>query len=108
MRSARVLYKDEEAGVIIQLDDGSFEFKYHKEWVNDSSKPPISLTLPKTETVYEAPFLFPYFFHMLPEGRNKESVCYNLRIDQEDYFGILLASAGTDTIGAVRLIGDGG
>jgi serine/threonine-protein kinase HipA len=41
---------------------------------------------------------------MLPEGANKKSVCFNNRIDEDDYFGILLATAGFDTIGAVRVL----
>jgi serine/threonine-protein kinase HipA len=40
---------------------------------------------------------------MLPEGTNKQTVCFNLRIDENDHFGILMATAKSDTIGAVRL-----
>lgn len=40
---------------------------------------------------------------MLPEGTNKKVVCYNLRIDEHDHFGILLATSKVDTVGAVRL-----
>jgi serine/threonine-protein kinase HipA len=41
---------------------------------------------------------------MLPEGSNKQTVCFNLRIDENDYFGILMATSQTDTIGAVRVV----
>ena len=41
---------------------------------------------------------------MLPEGTNKQIVCFNLRIDENDSFGILLATAENDTIGAVRVL----
>jgi serine/threonine-protein kinase HipA len=104
MRRANVLYKNELAGTLSQLDDGSFEFAYLHTWVNDSLKPAISLTLPKTKEPYRSPYLFPFFFHMLPEGSNKQTVCFNLRIDQNDHFGILLATSKTDAIGAVRVV----
>ena len=104
MRSAHILYKNEEAGILTQLDDGNYIFQYHKTWVEDASKPAVSLTLPKVSYEYSSPHLFSFFFNMLPEGTNKETVCFNLRIDETDYFGLLLATAKNDTIGAVRVI----
>ena len=104
MRQASVLFKNEEAGKLTQLDDGSYRFQYNDAWLSDSSKPPISLTLPKTSVPYKSPHLFPFFYNMLPEGSNRQTVCYHLRIDEDDYFGILLATAKTDSIGAVRVI----
>jgi len=104
MRKAKVLFKGEEAGVLIQRDDGSFTFQYHPSWVDDESKPGISLTLPKTQTVYDSEFLFPFFYNMLPEGSNKQVACKLNRIDQTDYFGLLLTTAKNDTIGAITVI----
>ena len=104
MRSAKILYKNAEAGILRQSDDGSFEFQYHKNWVEDISKPSISLTLPKTNETYRSEFLFPFFYNMLPEGTNKQTVCFNLRIDEKDHFGILMATAKSDAIGAVRVV----
>jgi serine/threonine-protein kinase HipA len=40
---------------------------------------------------------------MLPEGSNKQVVCRFCRIDEDDYFGLLLATAKGDTIGAVTV-----
>jgi HipA N-terminal domain len=104
MRQARILYKDEEAGILIQHDDGSFTFRYHTRWMEDNSKPAISLTFPKTEQECHSKFLFSFFYNMLPEGSNKQVVCKYSRIDQDDYFGLLMASAKNDSIGAVRVI----
>ncbi|WP_320052633.1 HipA N-terminal domain-containing protein [uncultured Acetobacteroides sp.] len=104
MRQARILYKDEEAGILTQHDDGSFTFRYDTRWIADSSKPAISLTLPKTEQEYHSKFLFPFFYNMLPEGSNKQVVCKHNRIDQDDYFGLLMTTAKSDSIGAVRVI----
>ncbi len=104
MRKARILYKDEEAGILIQNDDGSFTFRYDDVWMKDSSKPGVSLTLPKTQQEYYSEYLFPFFCNMLPEGSNKLVACNLMRIDPEDYFGLLLATAKTDIIGAIRVI----
>ncbi len=103
MRKAKVIYKNEWAGTLTQNENGSFEFCYKESWVNDTSKPPVSLTLPKKKEPFHSEYLFPFFYNMLPEGANKEIVCFNLRIDLNDYFGILMATAKSDAIGAVRI-----
>lgn len=104
MRSAKILFKDEEAGMLTQLDDGTFTFKYNEAWVLDISKPVISLTLPKTKKAFQSKYLFPFFFNMLPEGSNKQVVCKHHRIDEDDCFGLLMTTAKHDSIGAVRVI----
>ena len=40
---------------------------------------------------------------MLPEGSNKQVACKYNRIDENDYFGLLMATAKDDSIGAVRI-----
>lgn len=104
MRRAKILYKDEEAGELIQHDDGSFTFRYHDRWIADNTKPGISLTLPKGEGEFHSKFLFPFFYNMLPEGTNKQVACKLNRIDQSDHFGLLMLLAKEDSIGAVRVI----
>lgn len=104
MRTGNVLYKNELAGELIQYEDGSFIFRYDERWLKDSSKPSISLTLPKTKMEFQSSTLFPFFFNLIPEGENKHLICSKKRIDFDDYFGILLEVAGGDTIGAVKII----
>lgn len=103
MRVARVFFKDQEAGELIQDDKGQFTFRYHDSWLSDSSKPAISLTLPKQSEVFHSESLFPFFFNSLPEGANKEMACKKHRIEPDDHFGLLLSTAGYDTIGAVTV-----
>ena len=104
MRKAKVLFKNEEAGILTQHDDGSFSFRYQDDWVANNSKQSISLTLPKTEKEFHSRYLFPFFYSMLPEGSNKQVVCKLNRIDPEDNFGLLMTTAKNDSIGAVRII----
>ena len=104
MRKAKILYKNQEAGMLIQHDNGSFTFKYDNSWISDETKPSVSLTLPKSQHEFHSEFLFPFFYNMLPEGSNKQIVCKLNRLDSNDYFGLLLTTARNDTIGAVRVI----
>lgn len=103
MRTGQVYYKDQLAGTLSQLDNGSFVFEYDQQWLNDSSKPSISLTLPKAKMQFQSSTLFPFFFNLIPEGANKLLICNKKRIDLDDYFGILLEVACGDTIGAVKV-----
>lgn len=103
MRKATVFYKKEPSAELFQLDDGDFVFRYLDTWFNDERKPAISLTLLKKQQEYKSSFLFPFFFNMLPEGQNKQFVCFQNRIDEDDAFGLLLVTAINDTIGAVTI-----
>lgn len=104
MRKAKILYKNQEAGMLIQHDNGSFTFKYDNSWIADDNKPVISLTFPKSQQEYHSEFLFPFFYNMLPEGSNKQIVCKLNRLDLSDSFGLLLTTAKNDNIGAIKVI----
>ncbi len=67
------------------------------------TKPGISLTLPKKQLEYTSEHLFPFFFNMLSEGTNREVQSKQLKIDEKDFFGLLLATARYDTIGAITV-----
>lgn len=103
MRQAEIHFKGEKAGLLTQLDNGHFVYKYDDIWMADTSKPSISLTLPKSNNKYESDYLFPFFYNMLPEGNNKQVICKDMRIDTNDYFSLLLITARYDTIGAVTV-----
>lgn len=104
MRKAKILFKNEEAGILTQHDDGSFTFRYHDGWMSNSEKSGISLTMPKIKREFNSNFLFPVFYNMLPEGSNKQVVCQYNKIDRDDYFGLLMTTAKDDSIGAIRVI----
>lgn len=104
MRSAKILFKGEEAGILTQQDDATFVYRYNDNWLTDDSKPSISLTLPKSQKEHHSKYLFAFFYNMLPEGSNKKIICREMRIDENDYFGLLMNTAKYDTIGAIRVI----
>ncbi len=91
------------AGILIEASRQLYIFRYDDDYFADTSKPAISLTLPKTQQEYHSPYLFPFFFNMLSEGANRKLQSIHLRIDEEDHFGILLATAQVDTVGAITV-----
>ena len=102
MRSGIVYYRDRIAGHLRETDDG-YEFTYLPEYLNDSSVPSVSLTLPKRPEPYRSPHLFAFFSGLLAEGVQKDIQCRYLRIDENDEFGRLLLTSRFDCIGAVHL-----
>jgi HipA-like protein len=102
MRKAIVNIKGVSAGILAENEMG-FEFKYDDVYFQNPSHRAVSVTMPKTQQTYINPSLFPVFYNMLPEGANKEMICRSLRIDENDFFGLLLATAQHDTIGTITI-----
>ncbi len=103
MRILEVYRNGQRAGVLIQHNPKSYEFRYDDAWLANENLPAISLTLPKTRQTYKADHLFPFFFNMLSEGVNRKLQCRQLKIDENDHFGLLAATATHDTVGAVTV-----
>jgi HipA-like protein len=103
MRQAQIMYKGEVAGKLIQHNDGSFSFTYEDTWIANSQKPPVSLTLPKSVKVYNAKLFSHSLLICCQRGVNKHVICKSLKIDEDDYFGLLLNVAQYDAIGAVTV-----
>lgn len=103
MRAMEIYRNNALAGTLIEENRQRYIFRYNDEYFNDATKPAISLTLPKTQKEYSSQFLFPFFFNMLSEGVNRKLQSTLLRIDEEDNFGLLAATAQYDTIGAITV-----
>jgi len=102
MKSAQVLYNGRLAG-ILSKSAGIYRFIYDKNYLATAESRPVSLTLPLREAPYESNVLFPAFVNMLSEGANKAIQDRLLKIDETDYFGLLLATAGSDNIGPLTI-----
>lgn len=103
MRSLEVYRNNELAGLLTEENNRHYSFRYTNTYYTDASKSAISLTLPKTQQEYRADHLFPFFFNLLSEGVNRKLQCRALKIDENDHFGLLSATAQSDTIGAVTV-----
>lgn len=103
MRQALVLSNNIVAGRLIETDERCYIFRYDEDYLFNSELRAISLAFPKRKEEYTSDELFPFFFNMLSEGSNKALQCRTLKIDENDSFGLLLATAKYDTIGAITI-----
>jgi serine/threonine-protein kinase HipA len=103
MRRAEVYRNGILAGILTEDDRHTYTFRYQDGYFFDSKQPAISVTLPKERQEYQSETLFPFFFNMLSEGLNRHLQSLQQKIDEKDDFGFLLATAQSDTIGAVTV-----
>jgi serine/threonine-protein kinase HipA len=103
MKQAQVYINRILAGILTKQDNGHYTFRYDDAYFNNDFCSAISLTLLKTQQEYHSKILFPFFFNMLSEGVNKQVQLRQFKLDEDDYFGLLLATAGNDTIGAITV-----
>lgn len=99
MRQCKVFVHDKEAGLLQETDKQGYSFTYGSDYKGD----PVCLAMPVRKEPYKSDYLFPFFFNMLSEGENRQIQSMILHIDESDDFGILLATAQEDTIGAVTV-----
>jgi len=99
-RKAQIFYGNELAGSLRETSDG-YVFQYDPEFLKKNI--PISMSLPPREEPYQSKELFPFFKGLLPEGWYLDIVSVTQKIDSKDYFGVLIGTAGGDTIGAVTV-----
>lgn len=103
MRLLEIYRNGTLAGILTEENREHYIFRYDDSYFNDPTKPPISLTLPKTQQEYSSSYLFPFFFNMLSEGVNRRLQSIHLKIDEGDHFGLLGATAQCDTVGAITV-----
>jgi serine/threonine-protein kinase HipA len=103
MRILEIYRNHELSGILKEENTKSYSFRYADAWYVDPGKPAISLTLPKAQQEYHSDHLFPFFYNMLSEGVNRKLQSRTLKIDENDDFGLLAATAQYDTIGAITV-----
>jgi len=102
MRKALIRFKDLDAGVLSETDEG-YEFAYLKGYLNSESPCAVSLTLPLRERKYKSKILFPFFDGLIPEGWLLDVAIRNTDISELDRFSLLLLCC-RDCIGAVSVV----
>ena len=101
-RSAVVLYNGVPAGVLTK-SGSTYRFTYNENYLQKPGSRPVSITLPLQREAFESDSLFPAFINMLSEGANKRMQCRLLKIDENDYFSLLMATAKDDSIGPITI-----
>ena len=100
--SVIVLYNGRPAGLLAK-EKGLYRFTYDETYRSTAGNRPISITMPFRKEAYESKELFPVFTNMLSEGMNKRMQCRMLKIDENDYFSLLLATTKEDSIGPITI-----
>lgn len=103
MRQALVYNNGRLAGLLTEVSATEYTFRYEDAYYADKDAEPISLTLSKKQQEYRQSCLFPFFANMLSEGHNRSVQAKLHHLDPADDFGILLATAQTDTPGAITV-----
>lgn len=100
LRKAHVFYNDELAGYLTETSEGH-TFQYDSEFLKKGIS--ISTSLPPRDDPYKSKELFHFFKGLLPEGWYLNIVSTTQKIDSKDALGLLIGTAGVDTIGAVTV-----
>lgn len=95
---AEIFVQDQAAGTLEQYENGRYIIRYYPDYAG----PPISLTLPIKQKIYEFEAFPPFFEGLLPEGPLLEALLKRGKLDRYDYFGQLLR-VGEDLVGAVSV-----
>ena len=98
MRKARIHQQAAPAGILEELESHRYRFTYEEGYAG----PPVSLTMPGTQRVYEFDRFPPPLEGLLPEGVQLEALLKRLKIDRDDLFGQLLAVGG-DVVGSLKI-----
>ena len=91
------------AGKLEKKETQSYVFTYDEAYRADNGLPALCLNMPKSQAAYQSDRLFAVFANMLAEGYNRRLQSRTMRIDENDDFALLAATAQYDTIGAITV-----
>jgi HipA N-terminal domain len=60
-RAVKVYVKGIYAGILKEIDQEHYSFRYDDAYYHNPNTPPVSLTMPKDRQEYLSSFLFPVF-----------------------------------------------
>ncbi|TCO09319.1 HipA N-terminal domain-containing protein [Natronoflexus pectinivorans] len=103
MRKANIYYQDIFAGILVETDDGEYEFTYDKIYVKKYPNQFLTFTMPVSVRPYKLNRLFPFFEGLIPEGWLLEIATRSWKINRNDRMGLLLACC-RNCIGAVSVV----
>jgi len=97
MRSAKVFFNKGIFAGILTEHEGKKNYTFNYDPNYDG--PPVSLTMPTIQKIYQFDHFPPFFEGVLPEGYQLEALLRLKKIDKNDYFGQLMCT-GKDLVGA--------
>ena len=99
MRKAKVFVKGTEAGILIEMKQGT---EYVFEYLDGYDGLEISRTMLLNKKIYSVDKFPPFFEGLLPEGIQLDGLLKIKKIDKDDLFSQLLA-VGEDLIGVITI-----
>jgi len=102
MRKAIIKYNNIEAGVLMETNDGVYEFLYNEAYVQNHPDLFITFQMPVRTQSYSSRRLFPFFDGLIPEGWLLNIASETWKINKNDRMGLLLACC-KNTVGAVSV-----
>ena len=99
---AKVSVHGRPAGQLIEEERGR---RYRFEYCAGYDGPPVSLTMPISQSEYTYDRFPPFFDGLLPEGIQLEGLLRARKLDRDDLFGQIVAVGG-DLVGAVTVEGN--
>ena len=102
MRKALVKYNDTDAGILLETDEGLYQFTYNESYVHQYPELFITFSMPVRIQPYVSTRLFPFFDGLIPEGWLLNIASESWKINKNDRMGLLLAT-GKNCIGAVSV-----
>lgn len=103
MRKAKILYKNNFAGILTETNEGEFVFQYDSDYVQTNPNDFLIFSMPVSNEPYTSNRLFPFFDGLIPEGWLLDIATKNWKINPNDRMGLLLACC-QNCIGAVSVI----
>lgn len=102
MRQAIIKYNNINAGLLTELEDGTYEFRYDDSYILNYPNNFIAFDLIVSKTIYKSKRLFPFFDGLIPEGWLLNIASENWKINKTDRMGLLLTCC-KNCIGAVSV-----
>lgn len=91
------------AGELWLDDNGDMSFVYAADWLADTARLALSISLPKREAPFGRRPCHSFFSGLLPEGDVREAAARNRGLSKENDFGLLEALGG-DVAGALSFL----
>jgi len=102
-----VVRGDDVVADLDRAEDRTLSVKYRAAIVDrEPGAPVLSVSLPARTETYNAAELLPFFDGLLPEGRARDRIAAERRLDPSDTFG-MLREIGRDNAGALSIVPEG-
>lgn len=102
MKQLEIYHNKTPMGILTQHSKDYYTFEYYPSYLA-TDFPPLSLTMPKSQSKYESVRLFSFFIALLPEGVNRKTICLHNKIDENDDFSLLDFFVEKDIIGSTYI-----